>query len=187
MSYRQFAVLVLCSLSLASCYIKGLTNGYKRLIDSEKELIVFKSQSCPAANTDSIYLFNGLEFKKCLKEYRKAVLYRWDPNCSSKNCISLPTCELYCNKNGYELFVLLEYLDLPKQKQLPKSSKSIIMSDFKYYRSNNSDKCSGKFIEDLISKSVKDTSIQYKRFLFFEEGQFVYAKEKLFEASFFYK
>lgn len=183
MSYKHFTILVLCSFFLASCYIKGLTNGYKRLIDSEKGLIVFKSQSCPAANTDSIYLFNGLEFKKCVKEYRKAVLYIWDPNCSSKSCISLPACELYCNKNGYELFVLLEYLDLPKQRQLPKSAKSIIISDFRYYKTNNADKCSNRFIEDLISKSAKDTSVQYKRFLFFEEGVFVYAKERLFQPS----
>lgn len=170
---------VICSLS--SCYIKGLTNGYKRLSTEEKQNIVFDKKNCISQYTDTIYAYRGKDFQKCLFTNDTSVVYRWDPNCSSKSCIPLTLLQYYCDKKKYTLYVLLEYFDFPKQKILGSPAKSIIVSDFKHYKTNFADASTNSFIEDLTSLDKKNKLIKFKRFLFFKNGKFLFAKDSLYE------
>ena len=166
---------------LSSCYIKGLTNGYKRVTFEDKKRIVFENKNCIEQYLDTIYAFNGKDIKKCLTQHDTSVVYRWDPNCSSKSCIPLTGAQYYCDTKKYNLYVLLEYFDFPKQQTFGSPAKSIIISDFKHYKTNLADASTNAFIEDLTSLDKKNKLIRYKRFLFFKNGEFLFAKENLYE------
>lgn len=163
----------------SSCYIKGLTNGYKRLTSTEKGFVHFNTTASISKYSDTIFAYNGSDFKKTLSQ-KKTVVYRWSANCSSKSCIPLTASQYFCDKNGYELVVLLEYFDLQKQKELGMPANALIMSDFKYYKTNIADKATNLFIQDLTNIKLKDTSIGFKRFLFFEGDKFINATENLY-------
>ena len=180
-TYLLHLFVTTCFLSSCIINIKGLTNGYKKLNTDDKKRILFGHKDCVGQYSDTIYAFNGKDFKNCLISDDTSVVYRWDPNCSSKSCIPLTLTQYYCDKKKYTLYLLLEYFDLPKQKILGSPTKSIIISDFKYYKSNFVDAYTNSFIEDLTSLDKKNTLIRYKRFLFFKNGEFLFAKENLYE------
>lgn len=181
-SMKKNTIFYLCFLSImfSSCYIKGLTNGYKQLTDAEKGLVHFNTNKNISKYSDTIFAYNGSDFKKTLLQNNKTVVYKWSANCSSKSCIPLTASQYFCDKNGYELVVLLEYFDLQKQRQLGMPLNALIMADFKYYQTNIADKSTSLFIKDLTNFNLKDTTIGYKRFLFFEKDKFVKAEENLY-------
>lgn len=179
---KKNTIFYFCFLSIvfSSCYIKGLTNGYKRLTAAEKGFVHFNTTASISRYSDTIFAYNGSDFKKTLLQNNKTVVYRWSANCSSKSCIPLTASQYFCDKNGYELVVLLEYFDLQKQRQLGMPVNALILADFKYYQTNIADKATNLFIKDLTSLKPKDTSIGFKRFLFFEGDKFVKAEENLY-------
>lgn len=168
------------SIMFSSCYIKGLTNGYKQLTFAEKGLVHFNTTTSISKYSDTIFAYHGSDFKKTLLQNNKTLVYKWSANCSSKSCIPLTASQYFCDKNGYVLVVLLEYFDLQKQKELGMPANALIMSDFKYYKTNIADKSTSLFIKDLTDINTKDTAIGYKRFLFFDKGKFVNAKESIY-------
>ena len=180
MKKNNILCLYFLAIVFSSCYIKGLTNGYKQLTPEEKGLVHFNTNQSVSKYSDTIFAYNGLDFRKTLLGKNKTVVYRWSANCSSKSCIPLTASQYYCDKNGYDLVVLLEYFDLKKQRQLGMPLNALIMADFKYYQTNIADKTTNLFIKDLTSINLKDTSIGYKRFLFFENDKFVKAEENLY-------
>lgn len=178
MAKELLLLITICTLS--SCYIKGLTNGYKRLNLQDQKKVVFEIKDCVDEYSDTIYAYTGKEMQRCLIEDDTAVLYRWDPNCSSKSCIPLIGAQYYCDSKKWTLYVMLEYFDLPKQQSFAPPSKSIIISDFKQYKSNFADAANNAFIEDLTLLNKKDDLIKYKRYFFFKNGKFLFAKDNLY-------
>ena len=173
--------IAICTILLSSCFIKGLKNGYKQLSKEEKNLVIFDSKNCIVKYNDTIYAYNAKNLKECLKNFPKTMIYVWDPNCSSKSCISLYSCQKYCDRNGYELIVLLEYFDIPKQKQYETPKNSLVISDFKFYKSNFTDKAVNELLKGLTERGKNDDAIKFKRFFFFTYENFEYAKESLLE------
>lgn len=178
---KQFPLFITTICFLSSCYIKGLTNGYKRVTFEDKKRIVFEKKDCVDQYSDTIYAYKGKDIRKCLISKDTSVVYIWDPNCSSKSCIPLTGAQYYCDTRKYELYVLLEYFDFPKQQTFAPPTKSIIISDFKHYNTNFADASTNAFIEDLTTLDKKDKLIKFKRFLFFKNGKFLFAKDSLYE------
>lgn len=112
-----------------------------------------------------VEITNGLELKKCLSKYPKAVVYIWHPKCQSKICYPLEIVQQECDAKGIELFIVSEYFDITLMKKNYKLKRNIFAIDTKYYKSIRTKKYLEKFISDIAGK--RDN---YNNFIYYEKG-----------------
>ena len=179
-------LFILCLFCLNSCYLRGLQVGYKKVTPENLPLFKFneskKYLSLIESNTNdgNIYAINGNELKEILKAKEKSIIYKWSPFCHSSVCITLNASQKYCDANGYNLFVVLDYYDALPEAKAPshKPAYPLLISNHIYYKTGFVDKSRNKLIKDLVGKeNIK--SVNYSRFLFFEGDKFVGAKDSL--------
>ncbi|WP_297334058.1 hypothetical protein [Flavobacterium sp.] len=175
------AFIVICLLfSTVSCIsvkapeIVGFVSKYKKT-DKKYPGLLIKTNPGEAvcnlttAETPKVYIINGLQLKDCLKDYKKAIVYIWDPHCASEQCISPTLLQQYCNEQDTELFVVAEYYDGKEMAQFYDINHPIFGIDTEYYKTNFTDRYTRLFSEDLAIKAAKDS---YSRMHYFENGEY---------------
>jgi hypothetical protein len=152
----------------------GLVSKYKKTDKEYPGLLVKTNPNEPICNltiteTPKVYIINGLQLKNCLKNYQKAIVYIWDPHCTSEQCVSPTLLQQYCNEENTELFVVAEYYDGNELTQFYDVKHPILGIDTEYYKSNFTDRYTRLFKEDLAVKTHKDN---YSRMHYFENGEY---------------
>lgn len=168
---------LLLILLLNSCAIKGNLAGlysyYHKMQKQKPSLYVAPGQIpsvCAIQKTTEpkIYVVNGLEVKKCLSLYPKALVYIWSPRCKSKICLPPELLQSKCTAKKLELFMVAEYYDNAQMDVDYRINRPILGIDTQYYHSDLTSYYLGKFIYDLGAKSSNNN-----RCLYFENGHFV--------------
>ncbi|MFN8274764.1 MAG: hypothetical protein U0X58_07785 [Flavobacteriaceae bacterium] len=168
---------LLLILLLNSCAIKGNLAGlysyYHKMQQQKPSLYVAPGQIasvCDIQKTTEpkIYVVNGLEVKKCLSLYPKALVYIWSPRCKSKICLPPELLQSKCTAKKLELFMVAEYYDNAQMDVDYRINRPILGIDTQYYHSDLTSHYLSKFIDDLGAKSSNNN-----RCLYFENGHFV--------------
>lgn len=136
---------------------QGLTSYYKKTQVLEPELFIKPSsieKSCQLINNNlnKVIVINGVELKKCISTYPKAMIYIWEPKCRSKLCPDLNILQQNCDKRSIELFIVAQYYDYRLMKKQYSIKRSIIGVDVKHYSSNFTSRYMKKFLRELIVK-----------------------------------
>jgi hypothetical protein len=180
---------IICFISffiLSGCIIThtpGFYHGYDQLTEEEKNTVVFTqadSSICMLNQNGKVYAVTGRQLSECLKKNNKSIIYRWGPNCSSKECILISACQDFCNSGNYNLYVVADYYDLDKMEVQNVSDFPILVANHKYYGKNYANKLNKYFIKDLLMGATIDKGDKYKRFMFFEGDKLIKCKSNLF-------
>lgn len=181
----KISLFIFCLFCLNGCYVRGLQVGYNKVTPENLPLFKFNESKKYLSlveknvNDGNIYAINGKELQEILKTKEKSIIYKWSPFCHSNVCITLNASQRYCDANGYNLFVVLDYYDALPQAKAPshKPTYPLLISNHIYYKTGFSNKSTKKLTTDLIGKAnMKDN---YGRFLFFERDRFIYTKDSL--------
>lgn len=167
----KLLIFIVLSQFYTSCSIKGSFRGlysyYEKTNKESPNLLKGASSICGLKNDNHIYVINGLELKKCLKNEKESLVYFWSPKCFSKVCISLNMAQEICSKKGIKLYIVAEYYDSELMNKKYDLETPIFGIDTKYYSTNLTEKYMKKFIIDI--EATKD---QENRFLYYKNGEF---------------
>jgi len=168
--------IVFLELSISSCQFNGTLQGlysyYRKVNRGNPDLFITINDSIDfcevkASAVSKILLLNGKNLNKCIKKYKKSLVYIWSPNCKSQYCYSLEYLQKICNEVNIELFIVAEYYDMHYMSIDYNLERPIIGIDTKYYKTNITSKYLTKFISDLTDGiEISD------RFIYFANGYF---------------
>lgn len=144
---RPYCMLFTLGLSLysfSSCQIsinappfkQSLWSYYKQSKAMAPDLfITMEDDACPLRSNESepIYLITGLQLKKCLDNEDWALVYFWQPNCSSSVCISPTIAQSISDRNKIALYVVAEYYDVPKMSYPFTTKRPLFGMNTKHY------------------------------------------------------
>jgi hypothetical protein len=156
--------LVLC----ASCSIGGKLGGLYGYYNSTQRdfpgLLVHPGSAeavCQHYETppSKVYVVNGHDLKRCLLENEYALVYLWQPNCSSEFCYPLERVQERCRDQDIELFIVAEYYDGAKMSAQYDIARPILGIDLKYYQSNLTKRYLPRFMRDLTGSSRSELSL----------------------------
>lgn len=97
-----------------------------------------------------------------------AIVYLWNPNCKSENCISPDIAQNLCNEHSAALYVVAQYFDGDSMSAYYETERPIFAIDPTKYGSDRQSKYIPEFIHELTGKEWhrKDGI-----FLLFENGK----------------
>lgn len=174
MSYKIILLLFSFSFFTPGCLVikfEGplkLNESYNRYKTEGEFPVVFKSNiECQDTFKDTIYAVNARNLKQCLSPYKESMVYMWSPHCSSDKCYSIAAVQEYADRQGYELFVVMEKYDHEKLSVQRMPKRPIYSIDHNFYdKELKFDRYREKFIEELTGE--KNIVASY---LFFLNGK----------------
>lgn len=165
---KQNSSVILLLFFLASCSIQGLTNDYGKLSKKEKQTIV-PLESFNNLNVDKIYKINGRQLRVELAKHEKSLVYIFKNGCTSDSCNPMYVYENYAKTNGYKLFLVMDgYANLNETtEQRINFSSPLFSIDNEFYESNNRNKYSRYFENDLQGVATLSKQKEYLGDLYF--------------------
>ena len=169
---KKLSFYLILIITMSSCFITntpGFYNGYKNLSENEKSQIIFvnKDSSICDLNERKIYSINASQLKECLSKNDTSIVYKWGAKCSSKNCVLIEYLQRYCDKKGYNLYVVADYYHMEEMKIQNVARYPIFIANHIYYNKYYANSLNKKFIKDLLNGSeIKGED--YYRYLMFE-------------------
>lgn len=165
---KQNSSVLLLLFFLASCSIQGLTNDYGKLSKKEKQTIV-PLESFNNLNIDKIYKINGRQLRVELAKHEKSLVYIFKNGCTSDSCKPMYVYENYAKTNGYKLFLVMDgYANLNETtEQRINFSCPLFSIDNEFYESNNRNKYSRYFENDLQGVATLSKQKEYLGNLYF--------------------
>lgn len=176
----QKNILLVLSLFLFSgCRVLGVRTHFERDLDIEERQKVIWMQECDAIdnlkNDGCIYAITGTQLKKCLARSEKALVYHWDPHCSSEFCHPLSVVQHFCEEHDVDLFVITEFfMDCFSQIKSLKDFPLLAINE-RYYATDNCQRLENLFYTDLIGEDIykQNAEISWYRYSYYENGNFV--------------
>lgn len=183
-----FTLSYLCLLTACSIQgsFQGLTSYYDRTArDSSIVYVPFESYHQPFDSTvafDStmtksdpgvVVIANGKELRSILAPNRTSVVYLWSPRCKSDLCYSIRAIEELVKERDFDLYVVAEYYDAEKMKEVHPQHHPILGIDVKYYHTDYTSKYLRLFLEDLTLDQFEKQRNEKINFLVFEGYQYV--------------
>jgi len=173
-------VIIAISFLISSCglvqisgnSIQGLYSRYQATNAAYPGLLV-KADSTVICELEypaspKVYLVNGQQMKECVAHYDDAIVYIWDPHCTSDQCYSPSLLQKYCDEKNVELFVVAEYYDGAELVQYYEINRPLFGIDTKYYKTDIVELYAAKFQRDLmVDKGI------VSRLLYFKKGKFM--------------
>lgn len=184
--------LLLAALVLSlfnSCVIvntPGFYSGYKKLPDNEKAQVLFADYQdpvCNKANDKKIYAITGVQLLQCLQANDTSVVYIWSPNCHSDVCITLNAAQYFCNKNGYKLYVVMQYYDFQMLNKQRTDGQAVYTINHKFYGTDYCNKYVRLFTKDIIGDTKQNKDDKYNRFLFFKKNKLIFTRNSLIKKN----
>ena len=183
--FTKYTLSITTMLILNSCIITntpGFYNGYKNLSEVEKEKVVFSGANLnQLVNTGQIVVINGIQLREYAQEVDTLVVYQWSPNCSSKSCILISSCQDYCNTNNYKLAVVADYYETEKMDAQNIGELPILIADHIYYNKYFATSLKKKFYKDFFGTQYEAVKENYNRFYFFYQGKLIGSRNDLFK------
>lgn len=159
-------LLIFILIQFIFCSVQGLTNDYDKLSEMQKSKIVPFVHS-KSMSSNYVFKINGNQLKEELKTHKKSLVYIFKNGCTSDYCKPLVVYENFANKNGYQLFLVMNgYANLDETlKQNIKSNLYVIDSDF--YETKYRNAYLQYFENDLCNKPREQKNKEYLGNLFF--------------------
>lgn len=182
--------LILVSLTLilaSSCIITntpGFYNGYKKLTTEEKSKVLFLNANGrldTLKNKGQIVALSGIHLRNYAAKVDSLVVYRWGPNCSAAECISISVVEAYCTSKNYKMVVVSEYYDIPKMQVQNYGELPLLIPNHIFYKKYYADGLNDLFFKDLLNGHKLDPDDQYNRFLILNRGKVVASRRNLID------
>jgi len=163
-------------LSLHSCItIDGLTSGYSRLSEEDKNQIVFSDAQdniCELSKNGKIYAITGDQLYKCIETQENVMVYKWVPHCTGSHCYLLSYVQSYCDSHGFTLYVIADYYDSTRMfREQENISLPLFSANEKYYKTKYRNRYTKLFVKDLIKDEKLAKEIWYKNMLIFSYGK----------------
>jgi len=180
-------LIILISVIFISCIqgsFKGLYSYYEKTLKEKPEIFI-NTNNLDSINgkhsklENYVFIINGKDLKKCLKESDKSFIYIWGPKCSSKVCYPLELINNYCKKNKVSLFIVAEYYDTESMSFNYELDKNILAIDTKYYNTNLTSKYLNLFLNDIDNTLDYDTIPG--RYLYFEKEKYIKSFESVYD------
>ena len=135
-------------------------------------------QICNISKTDKpeVIISNGKQLRECMLRSERAVLYVWNPLCSSKLCYAINVVQRECSKKKIDLYIVAEYYDGPTMNQDYQIERPLFGIDVDFYQSSFCDKYIPKFMNDLIGTPSRDN-----KFIEFRNGSYTRTFDRLEE------
>ncbi|MEZ4854050.1 MULTISPECIES: hypothetical protein [Flavobacterium] len=181
------SLLLFSFILLTSCVqgsFKGLYSYYDRSIKEKPEIFI-NTKNLDTINgkfsklENYVFIINGNDLKKCLKENDKSFIYIWGAKCSSKICYPLELIDNHCKKNNVSLFIVAEYYDSENMSYDYELDKNILAIDTKHYNTNLTSKYLNLFLKDI------DNNLNYdnipERYLYFEKDKYIKSYESIYD------
>ncbi len=164
-----FLILLLsCSCITIKGELKGLYSYFNKTDKLYPGLLVRSSVALPVCDnlknaTPKIIIVNGNQLRKCLTQSTHAVLYVWQPLCSSELCYAINVVQRECTKKNIDLYIVSEYYDGPSMQQDYKIDRPIFGVDVDYYQSSLCDVYIPKFMRDITGTAARNNKfIEFK-------------------------
>lgn len=176
----SFIVLFFCCSCIGiSGELKGLYSYQNKTNKLYPGLLVIQqpdAQLCTISKTDipQIIISNGKQLRECMMRSERAVLYVWQPLCSSEFCYAINVVQRECNKKNIDLYIVAEYYDGPTMNQDYQIERPLFGIDIDFYRSSLCDVYIPKFMNDLIGRSDRDN-----KFVEFRNGSYTRTFDRL--------
>lgn len=154
----------------------GFYNGYKKLNPTEKEKVIFLSDSSNIRNLTNegqVVAINGEQLLTYAKEVDSLLIYKWGPHCSAESCILISACQEYCNSKNYELVTVAEYYDMQIMNGQNTADLPIFIANHKYYGKYYANSLNRKLIEDLLADKNQMYDPGNGRFILLSRGEIV--------------
>jgi hypothetical protein len=182
----KYNILFILTMLLSGCMVvntAGFYNGYKKLSEQAKKSVVLldKEATINTLKKDTtVYAINGKQLKDCLSSNDTSLVYLWGPHCGSSSCILISSCQDYCTKRGYTLYVVADYYDMEMMSVQNKANTPLLIANHMYYNKYYANKLNGAFQKDLLNGYSLKGEQEYNRFLFFQKDSLIYTKTRLF-------
>lgn len=174
---KRIIIYLYLAILLSSCSIHGSFQGlysYYDQVNTNIPHILMHTDApdlCALYNSTEprVYIINGLQLKRCVKEQKNAIVYIWKPNCHAGFCYSLNALQKKCDSLHTELFIVAEYYDEQMMK-IPYSIKRPIFAiDTRYYKSDKTSKYRSRFFADMESPAGKGKG----HIMYFQNGVYI--------------
>ena len=181
-SLLLFSILLLTSCIQGS--FKGLDSYYTKTIKEKPEIFI-NTKNLDSINgkfsklENYVFIINGNDLKKCLKENDKSFVYIWGAKCSSKVCYPLELINNHCKKNNVSLYIVAEYYDSESMSYNYELDKNILAIDTKHYKTNLTSKYLSLFLKDIDNSLDYDTIPE--RYLYFEKDKYIKSYESIYD------
>ncbi|GAB5558200.1 MAG: hypothetical protein SchgKO_24130 [Schleiferiaceae bacterium] len=162
-----------------------MTSYYDRTArDSSIVYVPFESYNQLLVTTESldsnvrgdsgmVVIANGKELRSILAPNRTSVVYLWSPRCKSDLCYSIRAIEKLAKEKDFDLYVVAEYYDAEKMKEVHPQHHPILGIDVKYYHTDYTSKYLRLFLDDLTLDQFEKQRNAKINFLVFEGNQYV--------------
>lgn len=174
-NYRLTLLVILTSLLLSGCFITntpGFYSGYKKLSEQEKNTIKFtQNEQYSFDDTTKIYAITGTQLSEIIKKNDSTVVYFFQPNCSSKNCISIQYANKLCEAKNYTLIVIIEYYNFEVFAAQHINNFNSFAINHLYYKTDYVDKYVRLFKTDLLGNYQLPKEKAYCGFLIFNNDK----------------
>ena len=179
--YYKFGFGLFFLLFLNSCYsihISGFYDDYFRIDEKYHKNISYISEQ-NSTQKNNILAINDSHIKTILNNHDSSLLYFWNPNCSSKMCISLSTFFTFCKKNNYHPIVLMQHYSNEGLEQVVINDYNVFAMNSNFYKTNRSQKQERLFFNDLIKADDKKNKDSFGRYYYFKKDRLVLNKREL--------
>lgn len=173
-SFSGNYLAVLFFIGLASCNVKGLTSGYKKLSTAEKQLIC----NYPSEKACQFININGKQMVEKLQKDSFALVHIWVPHCKGPNCFPLKYYRDYAKKKNCSLYIVADSYDMESIDEQITTADTIYFIDPKYYETNFRFGYTKKFINDLVNNKPIHDSLKYASYFYYRKGVFVASSSK---------
>lgn len=176
MRLNKFLLLIVFSFFYSCIHIYGVYSNFSRIKKDYPDALCRTNDYCNDSIKNKIVIVNGNDLKACLNDKGKCVLYLWNPTCNYYD--SPDIVEKFCQKNQYKLYVILQFYEFERVKNLTKFQGAFYGIDTKYYKSNLIKSYCKKFFKD-IDQNIKMEDM-YNSFMYFENGKFIKSYESVY-------
>lgn len=172
-SFYLFLLVLIFNTCTVITDTPGFYSGYSKLSEESRNHIVITDENILCediefSDKNQLMAVTGFQLKDCLEESSNAIVYLWSPNCHSSECLPISILQHQIVKNGYDLFIVAEYLSEEIFSQISTENK-VFWPNVKYYNTDYCNKYIKLFLSDLIGND--ETPIQNK-YLMFHDGVF---------------
>ncbi len=180
---KFWLVVVMCTIVFFGCRSLGITvlgvrQHYDDLSKEEQSLVVWTQPEefmGDVANDGRIFAVTGKQLRDMIKECSRALLYAWDPVCTSERCVSLEYIQRLCKEQSVELYVVVDYFFGAFSQNTELTDHPLFVINSKVYGTDRCKPLSKMFLVDLLGNHIYDENAKtmWHRYMYFEDGNFV--------------
>jgi hypothetical protein len=185
-------IAILILFKLPSCFLikidaPSFYSRYEKLDHETKRKVVFISDNkdiCNIEDNYKIYSINAYHLLECIKKNDTSVVYKWNPGCIAKSCISLQAAQTYCDSMNYSLYIISDYYDFNKtEPHFGTTEYPIFSINHFHYQTDFTDKYKKLFYKELIRNKKIPKEESYYRFYIFYKDNFINSRRYLIEET----